>query len=232
MTANQGRGQGEGESRDRQPAVPPLRRGIRWGDPVTRGGSAHMSAPKSPDRITVSVIQHRLRGHRPGDGRGDAAHLLLADPELEPRLLDRDLRRARAGSSPRPSTCRSTSARCRGRCASVADFFKGRIRPGDVFLLNDPYHGGNHLPDLTAFVPVFAGEQLRVLVDQPRAPERHRRGHPRRLQPRRHRDLAGGHPDHAAQALRARASCATTCMQMIVHQRASSARFPRRSRAP
>ena len=30
------------------------------------------------------------------------------------------------------------------------------IAPGDVFLLNDPYHGGSHLPDLTAFVPVFA----------------------------------------------------------------------------
>ena len=30
------------------------------------------------------------------------------------------------------------------------------IVPGDVFLLNDPYHGGSHLPDLTAFVPVFA----------------------------------------------------------------------------
>ena len=29
-------------------------------------------------------------------------------------------------------------------------------RPGDVFLLNDPYHGGSHLPDLTAFAPVFA----------------------------------------------------------------------------
>ncbi len=28
--------------------------------------------------------------------------------------------------------------------------------PGDVFLLNDPYFGGSHLPDLTAFVPVFA----------------------------------------------------------------------------
>ena len=26
---------------------------------------------------------------------------------------------------------------------------------GDVFLLNDPYHGGSHLPDVTAFVPVF-----------------------------------------------------------------------------
>src|SRR4030095_541842 len=40
--------------------------------------------------------------------------------------------------------------------ASVAEFLMGDIPPGDVFLLNDPYHGGNHLPDLTAFVPVFA----------------------------------------------------------------------------
>jgi N-methylhydantoinase B len=33
------------------------------------------------------------------------------------------------------------------------------IRPGDVILLNDPYHGGSHLPDLTAFVPIFHGER-------------------------------------------------------------------------
>ncbi|MGH6776719.1 MAG: hydantoinase B/oxoprolinase family protein [Bradyrhizobium sp.] len=33
------------------------------------------------------------------------------------------------------------------------------IRPGDVILLNDPYHGGSHLPDLTAFVPIFDGEK-------------------------------------------------------------------------
>ncbi len=39
-------------------------------------------------------------------------------------------------------------------------FFEGRVRPGDVYLLNDPYHGNNHLPDLTAFVPVFGGEKL------------------------------------------------------------------------
>ena len=38
---------------------------------------------------------------------------------------------------------------------AVRDAFHGRVRPGDVFLLNDPYHGNNHLPDLTAFVPVF-----------------------------------------------------------------------------
>lgn len=28
-----------------------------------------------------------------------------------------------------------------------------------MFLLNDRYHGGNHLPDLTAFVPIFIRRQ-------------------------------------------------------------------------
>ena len=39
---------------------------------------------------------------------------------------------------------------------AVEDRFKD-ISPGDVILLNDPYHGGSHLPDLTAFVPIFDG---------------------------------------------------------------------------
>jgi len=44
--------------------------------------------------------------------------------------------------------------------ASVRDAFAGRVHPGDVFLLNDPYHGNNHLPDLTAFVPVFVEDRV------------------------------------------------------------------------
>jgi N-methylhydantoinase B len=44
---------------------------------------------------------------------------------------------------------------------AVTEFFAGDIHPGDVFLLNDPYHGGNHLPDLTVFVPVFANDEPR-----------------------------------------------------------------------
>ncbi len=31
----------------------------------------------------------------------------------------------------------------------------GRMRPGDVYVLNDPYHGGTHLPDITVVTPVF-----------------------------------------------------------------------------
>jgi len=37
---------------------------------------------------------------------------------------------------------------------------KGRIKPGDVFALNDPYHGGTHLPDVTVVTPVFPPEAV------------------------------------------------------------------------
>jgi len=33
----------------------------------------------------------------------------------------------------------------------------GRMKPGDVFVLNDPYQGGTHLPDVTVITPVFLG---------------------------------------------------------------------------
>src|ERR671925_1227798 len=29
-------------------------------------------------------------------------------------------------------------------------------RPGDVWILNDPYRGGTHLPDITLISPIFA----------------------------------------------------------------------------
>lgn len=35
----------------------------------------------------------------------------------------------------------------------------GRMQPGDVYVLNDPYHGGTHLPDITVITPVYIGEE-------------------------------------------------------------------------
>ena len=32
---------------------------------------------------------------------------------------------------------------------------EGKVRPGDVFMLNAPYNGGTHLPDITVCSPVF-----------------------------------------------------------------------------
>ncbi|MBC7500968.1 MAG: hydantoinase B/oxoprolinase family protein [Herminiimonas sp.] len=39
----------------------------------------------------------------------------------------------------------------------------GHILPGDVYMLNDPYHGGTHLPDITVITPVFDAAGIEIL---------------------------------------------------------------------
>ncbi len=36
---------------------------------------------------------------------------------------------------------------------------QGKMQPGDVFVLNDPYHGGTHLPDITVITPVYIADE-------------------------------------------------------------------------
>ena len=36
------------------------------------------------------------------------------------------------------------------------------MQPGDVFVLNDPYHGGTHLPDITVITPVYLPDTVRA----------------------------------------------------------------------
>ena len=56
----------------------------------------------------------------------------------------------------------------------------GRMAPGDVYVLNDPYHGGTHLPDVTVITPVYlrtpspgtgegrgGGEHIPALAEEP-----------------------------------------------------------------
>ncbi|MBI1206186.1 MAG: 5-oxoprolinase [Azospirillum sp.] len=49
---------------------------------------------------------------------------------------------------------------------AVIDRRQGSMKAGDVYALNDPYHGGTHLPDITVITPVFdeAGGQLLFYV--------------------------------------------------------------------
>ena len=47
--------------------------------------------------------------------------------------------------------------------AMVAARNAGTMRPGDVYMLNDPYHGGTHLPDVTVVTPVFDEAGARLL---------------------------------------------------------------------
>ena len=80
----------------------------------------------------------------------------------------------------------------------------GPLEPGDVVIVNDPFVGGAHLPDITLVAPVYAEGGLVGYVGDTRAPFRRRRDgagfHARQVG----RDLPGGPGDTAGAALCAR----------------------------
>jgi len=43
---------------------------------------------------------------------------------------------------------------------AVIERYKGRYQEGDIYILNDPYEGGTHLPDIYLFKPVFLERKL------------------------------------------------------------------------
>ena len=111
------------------------------------------------DRITVSVIQHRLESivQEMGEAmlRTAYSQILNSSRDFSTAVFDGQGRLA-AQAEHVPIHVGALPMAVK----AVTDYFKGRIRPGDMFLLNDPYSGGNHLPDLTALLPVFVGERL------------------------------------------------------------------------
>jgi len=109
------------------------------------------------DPITVSVVQHRLRAivEEMGEAmlRTAYSQILNSSRDFSTAICDLNGRLiAQAEHVPIHVGALPWAAR------SVSDYFMGDIHKGDVFLLNDPYHGGNHLPDLTVFVPIFDGD--------------------------------------------------------------------------
>ncbi len=77
--------------------------------------------------------------------------ILNQSNERNASLLDRNGRLA-AVSVGVPQLMLSSSLPVR----FAVDYFGDEIQPGDVFLANDPYHGGGHLPDYNVFGAVFA----------------------------------------------------------------------------
>ena len=108
----------------------------------------------TPDRITVSVIQHRLESivQEMGEAmlRTAYSQILNSSRDFSTAVFDGEGRLA-AQAEHVPIHVGALP----WAVAAIRDFFTDRVRPGDLFLLNDPYHGGNHLPDLTVLLPVF-----------------------------------------------------------------------------
>src|SRR5215472_9665538 len=113
-----------------------------------------MAPPVNP--IVTSVVQHRLLAivEEMGEAmlRTSYSQILNSSRDFSTAICDMGGRLiAQAEHVPIHVGALPYAAK------AVTEFFGDDIHPDDVFLLNDPYHGGNHLPDLTAFVPVFAG---------------------------------------------------------------------------
>jgi N-methylhydantoinase B len=109
----------------------------------------------SVDPITRSVVQHRLSSIVAEMGeamlRTSYSQILNSSRDFSLAICDVQSRLiAQADHIPVHVGALPWATR------AVEQRFKD-VAPGDVILMNDPYHGGSHLPDVTAFVPVFAG---------------------------------------------------------------------------
>ena len=115
-----------------------------------------MAETLQADAITTALVQHRLFAivEEMGEAMLRTAYSQILN-SLARFLLAPSGRRA--APARRPGRARAGACRPRfpGRRVRWRRPSRGDIHPGDVFLLNDPYHGWYYLPDVTAFVPVF-----------------------------------------------------------------------------
>src|SRR3954453_17173809 len=125
----------------------------------TRTGSRTIIMSAKIDPITRSVVQHRLSSivKEMGEAmlRTSYSQILNSSRDFSLAICVTDARLiAQADHLPV-----HVGALPWARIAGEERFRD--IKPGDVVLLNDPYYGGSHLPDVTVFVPVFAdGKRL------------------------------------------------------------------------
>ncbi len=110
------------------------------------------------DPITTAVLQNRLNAIAEEMGeamlRTAYSQILNSSRDFSIALIDRQCRLI-AQADHIPVHVGAMSWAVKALTARFPD-----PAEGDVYLLNDPYRGGSHLPDLTIFVPTFADGRL------------------------------------------------------------------------
>jgi N-methylhydantoinase B len=111
------------------------------------------------DPVTLAVLDNRLRAivEEMGEAmlRTSYSQILNSSRDFSIALCDAQCRLvAQADHIPVHVGAMPWAAK------AIAEAFPAP-REGDTFLLNDPYFGGSHLPDLTIVLPVFAEGALR-----------------------------------------------------------------------
>ena len=113
-----------------------------------RDGSVH------DDPITLAVVEHRLESiaqeMTEAMLRTAMSQILNSSRDFSTAILDRDCQLVAQGEG---IPVHISALPVAG--AAVRDYFGEDIHDGDLFILNDPYFGGSHLPDITIIRPVF-----------------------------------------------------------------------------
>ncbi|WP_198376632.1 hydantoinase B/oxoprolinase family protein [Neoroseomonas rubea] len=112
-----------------------------------------------PDPVTLSVLDNRFRAivEEMGEAmlRTAYSQILNSSRDFSIALCDAEARLlAQADHIPVHVGAMPFAVQ------AVREAFGDAIADGDIYLLNDPYHGGSHLPDLTIIVPVFGEGRL------------------------------------------------------------------------
>jgi N-methylhydantoinase B len=115
-----------------------------------------------PDAVTLAVLENRFRAvvEEMGEAllRTATSQILNSSRDFSIALCDAQARLvAQADHIPVHVGAMPLAAE------AVLKAFGDAIRPGECYLLNDPWHGGSHLPDLTIILPVFGEDALRFL---------------------------------------------------------------------
>ena len=111
------------------------------------------------DPITLAVVEHRLESiaqeMTEAMLRTAMSQILNSSRDFSTAILDGDCQLVAQGEG---IPVHISALPVAG--AAVRDYFGDDIHDGDLFILNDPYFGGSHLPDITIIRPVFHNGRL------------------------------------------------------------------------
>ena len=116
-----------------------------------------------PDPVTLAMVERRLDSIAQEMVevmlRTSMSQILNSSRDFSTVILDADCQMAAQGEGiPVHMSALPVAAR------AVVDFFGDDIHEGDLFMVNDPYFGGSHLPDITVLWPVFHEGRLRFFT--------------------------------------------------------------------
>ena len=127
----------------------PLDSGFRRND-----GSRVGDGGSYDDPITLAVVEHRLESiaqeMTEAMLRTAMSQILNSSRDFSTAILDNECQLVAQGEG---IPVHISALPVAG--AAVRDYFGDDIHDGDLFILNDPYFGGSHLPDITIIRPVF-----------------------------------------------------------------------------